>query len=385
MRSTPPTDPTPDGPEPPESPLEARFRAASWRAGRHRGLIATLLRIPLFYKLLVANGAIVALGAVIGTSVTATFVRAEPDRSTWELVGLLGFAGVVLSILVNVAILRLALAPLSSLEETARRVQSGDVAARAPDSPLADRQIDRLTTTFNAMLESLATYRQRLREVAARALNAAEEERKRVARELHDDTAQRLAALLIRLRLVRGMKDIEQRNRVLEEVRREITETLEGVRHFAHGLRPPALDELGLVPAIQSFARTLTRSSGLPISVTAELPEREGMLLRPEAELALYRIVQEALSNVVRHAEAERAEVRIRASAREIVAIVEDDGWGFSVETTIKEGQGLGLFGMKERAEYIGGTVEIESRPGEGTRVRAVVPTASSADDASAI
>jgi signal transduction histidine kinase len=259
----------------------ARKAAGPRRTGA-RGLIRAVLRTPLFYKLLVANAAVIALGAVAGTSLAAAFVRAEPERSTWELIGLLVLAGIVLSVMVNAAILRLALAPLRSLEETARRVQEGDVDARAPGSPLADRQLEGLTDTFNAMLESVAGYRRRLREVAARALNAAEEERKRIARELHDDTAQRLAALLIRLRIVRGMTRIEDRNRVLEEVRREITETLEGVRHFARGLRPPALDELGLLPAIQSYARSLAGAARLRIDVDGDLSDA---VLSPEAEL----------------------------------------------------------------------------------------------------
>src|SRR5690606_6374154 len=140
------------------------------------------------------------LGAIAGTATTIRFLRVATDHSPAELIVLFAAAGTVLSVLVNAIILRLALDPLSILERTAKRVQDGDTDARAPYSPFADRDLTHLTWTFNGMLESLSLYRRQIREVAARALNASEEERKRIARELHDETAQTLAALLIRLR-----------------------------------------------------------------------------------------------------------------------------------------------------------------------------------------
>ncbi len=337
-------------------------------------LARVLLRLPLFYKILIANAAIVILGAAVGTALTAEFVRAAPHRSTLELVGLFAAAGVVVSVVVNVVILRLALAPLRLLERTAERVQRGDMDARAPLSPLADPGLERLTGTINGMLDSLAAYRRRLRDVAARALHAEEEERKRIARELHDETAQSLAALLIRLRLARRAGDPEARDALLDEARREIAATIEGVRRFARGLRPPALDELGLVPAIAAHARTLAEAAGLRVEVEADPVDG---LLSAQEELALYRIVQEALSNVVRHADTREARVRVERRGGAVVATVEDRGRGFRIdEAAAAEGRGLGLFGMRERAAYVGGRVDIESRPGTGTRVRAEVPVA---------
>jgi two-component system sensor histidine kinase UhpB len=334
--------------------------------------IRALLRVPLFYKILIANALIVIAGAIAGTATTAQFVRAAPTRSTLELVGLLTAAGVVVSVLVNAVILRLALSPLNLLAETATRVQDGELDARAPYSMLADRDLTHLTWTFNGMLESLALYRKQLREIAARALRAEEEERKRIARELHDETAQTLAALLIRLRLARGAENAEARDAMLDDVRREIAEALEGVRRFARGLRPPALDELGLVPAIESYARMLEEASSIPVSIEAEPVAK---LLSPEAELVLYRVVQEALSNAVRHAAAKHITVRIRRSRGNVVAIVEDDGRGFPVEEVLAgPAAGLGLFGMKERTAYMGGRLEIHSEVGKGTRVIAEVP-----------
>ncbi|HEX7117934.1 MAG TPA: ATP-binding protein [Longimicrobiales bacterium] len=352
--------------------LRPARRAPEPRRGRIPAPLRRLLGVPLFYKILIANSAIVIGGAVAGTMVTAEFVRTRPDRSIFELVGLLATAGVVMSVLANALILRVALSPLRHLQRTASAIQSGTLDARAPVSPVADRDLARLIRTFNLMLDGLEGNRERLREIAARALYAEEEERKRIARELHDETAQSVAAILIRLRLMRGVEDAARREALLEEVREELASTLEGIRRYARGLRPPALDELGLVPAIQAYARTLAEGTGLAISVDAE---RGGGRLTPEAELALYRMVQEALSNVVRHAEATRARVHFRPTRQSVVVVVEDDGRGFPVDEVMEAGRGLGLFGMRERAGYVGGQVEIDSKVGEGTRVRITVPT----------
>ena len=331
-----------------------------------------VLRVPLFYKILLANAMIVVLGAVVGTAITRAYLRSgHPGFSTPAFVALLALAGVAVTVLVNALILRLALSPLDLLEQTAARVQAGDVDARVPSSPVADRELERLSLTFNGMLDSLESYRQRLRDVAARALAAEEEERKRIARELHDDTAQSLAALMLRLRVARGQEDRAARDRMLDELRAEIGEALERIRRFARGLRPPALDELGLVPALESHARTISEAAGIPVRVEAGTVDG---LLCPQAELALYRIAQEAVSNAVRHAGARSVHVGIEPTERAVVLTVRDDGLGFDVETTrTGERPGLGLFGMEERAAYLGGQVEIESRPGAGTVVRATI------------
>lgn len=329
-----------------------------------------LLRTPLFYKILIANAVLVMAGAWLGSAVTAASVRTAPERPLLEVAGLLALAGVLATVLVNALILRVALRPLEHLENTAARVQRGELSARAPRSPVADREIDRITRTFNEMLDAGEAYRTRLREVAVRALTAAEEERKRIARELHDETAQLLAVLLIRIRLVRGAEP-EAADALLEDMRREIGEALEGVRRFARGLRPPALDELGLVPAIEAHVRSLREATGIDVTIDAASVGRD---LPPEAELAVYRIVQEALSNVVRHSGATRAEVHLAREAETLRLCVRDDGHGFDVAAMKRPGGGLGLFGMEERAAYLGGRVEVESRPGAGTTVRAEVP-----------
>jgi signal transduction histidine kinase len=177
--------------------------------------------------------------------------------------------------------------------------------------------------------------------------------------------------LRVRLRVARSLEEGEARTQLLERLSAELGEATEEVRRIAQGLRPPALDMLGLAPAIESCARGSAEAAG--VELDTELEPVEG-LLTAEAELALYRIVQEALSNVARHAGAGTVRVRLVAGAGTVTATVADDGRGFAVEAELASG-GLGLFGMQERAGYVGGTVAIESEPGGGTQVRATIPT----------
>jgi two-component system, NarL family, sensor histidine kinase UhpB len=330
------------------------------------GVRRTLLRLPLFYKILVANALI--LSAVL---VAAGLLTHDATRNGEAgLFALLFGGGLLVSVVSNALILKLALRPLQSLHRTAEQVQAGDLAARVAASELADAELEQLMLTFNSIMESGDVYRRRLRDIAARALNATEEERKRIARELHDGTAQTLAALRVRLRVARAAEDAELRSQLLERIGSELGEATEEIRRIAQGLRPPALDMLGLAPAIESFARGIGDTTGLEV-VTEITPVED--LLPSEAELALYRIVQEALSNVSRHSSAARVLIRLDRTGRSVVASIEDDGRGFAVIDEMSR-RGLGLFGMQERAAYVGGTVEIDSEPGRGTRIRATIP-----------
>ncbi len=336
-------------------------------------LMKHLLRVPLFYKILVANAVIVALVAL------ALVIAVHRELGTDVVAGtilIVALVGLLLSLLVNAVIVRFALLPLERLEQTAARVHAGIDDARALPTPLADRELARLIATFNDMLDRTAAQRRRLREVNIRALAAAEDERKRIARELHDGTAQTLAALRVRLRLARTSPDAEARNRILEEISDEIGAAIDEVRRMARGLRPPALDMLGLAPAIESHARIMAEAGGLRLVLDVDAHERA---LASEAELAVYRIVQESLSNVVRHAGAETVRVALGRRGDMVEAVIEDDGSGFTLERTQSDsGRGLGLFGMQERASYVGGVVDIDSQPGRGTRICVRVPIAES-------
>lgn len=213
--------------------------------------------------------------------------------------------------------------------------------------------------------------RQRLRDFGADALGAAEEERQRIARELHDDTAQRLSALLVRIRAESRGGDGDS-HPFLEELRSEILEITEGVRRIARGLRPPALQDAGLGAALQSHVRAVADGASADVDLSVD---RVDEILDQDAKLALYRIAQEALSNALRHSGAERVEVVVREREGGALLEVRDDGRGFDVRHVPEaEGRGLGILGMHERAHGAGGQLEIESAPDRGTTVRAVVP-----------
>lgn len=364
---------------------------AEWRArrnGRNRfGEILSrsvdvagrrLLRFPLFQKILIANAALIVVAAVAASWLTARGGTADGLLDAGALAAIIVTAA-LLSAGVNAAILRLALRPLRELERTAARVRTGDLDVRAKVSPLADPEMERLIETFNAVLDSGMRYRRRLREVAARALEATEAERKRLARELHDGTAQTLAAIRVRLRLARACVDADLRATQLDQVGADVGEAIEEVRRMAKGLRPPSLDMLGLGAAIEAYARPFADAAGIELEYQSR---GIGSSLAPEVELALYRILQESLSNVVRHSGASRVKVSLRRAADAVILSVEDDGRGFQLEEVMHEDdRGLGLFGMQERAGYVGGRVGIQSEPGAGTRVTAIMPVAGDTEE----
>lgn len=220
-----------------------------------------------------------------------------------------------------------------------------------------------------------------LRAFAARILKAQEEERKRIAQELHDETIQSLILLCRRLDMVEGESALSpSASQDLGAARSSAEKVVEGLRGFARVLRPPTLDELGLVAAIR---RLLTDAGDRSHFQTRLLVSGVERRLAPDAELGLYRIVQEALRNVERHAGATLATVKIAFTNPTLTVEVVDNGKGFVPELGMAElavhGQ-LGLLGMNERAQLLGGKVQIDSRPGSGTRVAITVPVPVEAD-----
>ncbi|HYO48179.1 MAG TPA: ATP-binding protein [Gemmatimonadota bacterium] len=330
--------------------------------------VRPLLRVRLFTKILVANSVLVSLSALAGALAGAELAAGSERQAVVVAVPVV-LAGLVLTVLVDAVILQLALDPLHRLERAAERVGAGDLSARAPRSALADRDLARLVDAFNDALERVALYRRKLGEAAARAVRREEEERDRVARALQEDTAQRLAALLLQLRITAGGPQRAAGLEVLlEETRREIAAALDVIRDYAVARRPRVLDELGLEAAVEAYGSEL-EAGGLRVEVDATAG---GLERDPALELDLYRIVREALDNVVEHSDASRAIVHIARDAGRVAVSVEDDGRGFDVDAVLSS-EALGLFEMRERAVASGGTLLIDSRPGGGTRIRATV------------
>jgi two-component system sensor histidine kinase UhpB len=334
-----------------------------------------LLGLPILYKVLFANSAIVMLGAIAGTWVTIETVRQAPDGAFYELAILFAFAGIVLSVIANYLVLRAAFQPLAELEKTALAVKDGDFSARAIEATFTDPQVAHLAETFNATLDELERDRTELRSLASQVVRAQEEERKRISRELHDDTAQILFAQILRLTALKGSPDAKVQD-VASTLEAMTVEALEGVRRLALELRPPALDDLGLLAALGELAQRISDQTGIPVDYQARgLKGR----MPAEMELVLYRIAQEALMNVAKHAHASRAWLDLERTEQEVTLSVRDDGSGFDLASATQRddrGVGLGLFGMEERAHLVGGDLKIDTKQGESTRILARIPLA---------
>jgi PAS domain S-box-containing protein len=212
-------------------------------------------------------------------------------------------------------------------------------------------------------------------------ISAQEEEQRRIARELHDETGQSLTSLLVGLRALEDSRSLEEARTRVGELRQITARALDEVRRLAWGLRPVALDELGLVAALEQYAAEYARSWGLAVDVEARGLNSDR--LPAPVETALYRIVQEALTNSAKHAGAQKVNVVIQRHAASVQVIVVDDGCGFDAEAALKPGgpgTRLGLHGMRERAILLNGSVTIESAPGEGTTVYAWIPLSETHD-----
>jgi signal transduction histidine kinase len=207
-----------------------------------------------------------------------------------------------------------------------------------------------------------------------RAVEASERERLRWAHELHDETLQDLSALKLVLQSARAQGDPAQVQRMLDEAIQRVDGQVENLRGLITRLRPAALDRLGLAAGLEALATDTSRRSGLEVAVHLDLAYEAGRhpeRLMPEIELAVYRIVQEALTNVTRHAAATHAVVAVEERPHELAVEVGDDGAGFDRQATAP---GFGLLGMEERAALVDGRLEVEGEIGHGTRVRVAIP-----------
>jgi signal transduction histidine kinase len=241
---------------------------------------------------------------------------------------------------------------------------------RVVDGPGFSSEDERLIRSFASTAATAVHTAQSVEEDRLRrSLEASEQERRRWARELHDETLQGLGGLRVLLAsaVKRGGDALEKAAR---EAIDQTTEQIESLRALIAELRPAALDELGLEPAIRGLADRTAATQGLAIDVETDLGGSDAdFRLDPECETVIYRLVQEALNNVAKHARAQHVTVKLTRVSGQVQIEIRDDGHGFDPEVT--DG-GFGLMGMRERAALVGGTVEIESRPGEGTAVRAV-------------
>lgn len=266
--------------------------------------------------------------------------------------------------------------PLSAVTEQAERVAAGE--PFIPPDVSGPAEVEALVAAFNHMVTQLGQQRNTLHDYATRMLYSQEEERNRISRDLHDETAQELVGLMQRIDLCRlPAGDNREVLAALDELSELTARTLAGVRRMSQALRPLILEDLGLVAAIQTIADDLDEQLPMPSGqVFCKVIGQEQRLL-PEVELTAFRIVQEALTNVRKHAAmADRVYVTVEFGPRTLRISVEDNGDGFDLAGLRSEsnGQHLGLIGMRERAELLSGTLEIVSHPGEGTQVALEMP-----------
>jgi len=236
--------------------------------------------------------------------------------------------------------------------------------------PRFTQQDLRLAETFAGRAAAAADLSTRVaRDTVARVVDAQEVERRRLARELHDETGQALTSILLGLRAVEEADIGDEAREATARLREQVVETLHDVRRLAVELRPSALDDFGLVPALERLVETFREQTGIPVELETVLGETR---LPPPVETALYRIVQEALTNVIKHSRASRVSVLVTRKGDSVAAVVEDDGVGFTPDE-VRDG-GLGLVGMRERIALLGGRLTVESEPERGTTLVAVVP-----------
>jgi two-component system, NarL family, sensor histidine kinase UhpB len=271
-------------------------------------------------------------------------------------------AAVAIGLAVNLVLMRRRFAPLDKLIEEMEKV---DLSRPGPTLPPSidglgeTEEVARLELAFLRMMSRLEAERKR---AGSAALRAQEEERARIARELHDEVNQSLTGLLLRLEAAREAAPPELEEE-LEETKSLANQAMRELLSLARQLRPTALDDLGLAAAVAGQVEQVARSG-----VAAELVEEGDFSdLDSDVQLVVYRVAQEALSNAARHSRAERIAVDLRRAGDGVELDVSDDGRGFAFEESER---GLGIAGMRERALLLGGDLTIESRPGRGTTVR---------------
>jgi len=318
--------------------------------------------VTLFSRVVAINvGLLVA--AALALALTPATVSARPRLAEAAVLAV----GSAVVIAVNVMLLRRVFGPLEQLTAIMGRVDP-----RAPGRRLAlaraDPEVDALCGSFNGMLDRLEDER---RTSARRALAAQERERSRLARELHDELGQTLTGVVLQLEGLRRSAPDALRP-AIEEVQEAVRAGGEDVREISRGLRPHALDEFGLRSALLSLAAQTADHSGIRIrtALAGDVPA-----LPPEVDLAIYRVAQEALTNVARHAGAREVALGLTAGDGLVCLTVGDDGRG--ITELEAAGRNTGLGGMHERALLVGGTLAVRAHAEGGTEVRLVVPTGS--------
>jgi two-component system sensor histidine kinase UhpB len=342
---------------------------------RKRVLFVRNWHLSLFEKVILVNTIMLVAEALAGLWITSHSLEAHHYLIDTGFIVL----ATILTLLTNIILLRMSFRPLFGLLATIRAVSAGKTLTRATIKP-SDMEIAELAQAFNTMLDRLEAAR---REQTALILQAQEEEQRRLALELHDETGQNLTALLIHAEVLNqylqalpeSAISADARERLDSGLRRLTTltqNTLENIRMLAQQLRPSVLDDLGLPAAFRWLVEDSRQRLNLTVDLSIEGISETAHTLPAACETALFRIAQESLTNIARHAHAQHASISLLQDRQCVRLQVHDDGCGFdpgAVKYT-----GSGILGMQERAALPGGTLTISSQPGRGTTVEAILP-----------
>ncbi len=317
-------------------------------------------RRALFTQVVALNAALICLAALFAASLAGLSVE-----ETGRVLLVIGSAAAI-SLFVNLAVLRRRFEPLENLIEEMEKVDLSRPGANLPpsiDGRAETEEVERIELAFLRMMRRLEAERRR---AGTAALRAQEEERARVARDLHDEVNQSLTGVLLRLEAAREAAPPELEAE-LDETKALANQAMRELLSLARQLRPSALDDLGLKAAIGGLVENL----GLSGAEAAFVADGDFADVAEDRQLVVYRVAQEALSNAARHSEANRVEARLSRRGGGVELAVSDDGRGFAFAEA--EQGGLGLAGMRERAMLVGGELTVESRPGRGTTVRLTI------------
>ena len=343
---------------PARSPGKASVRKEAWIPRWLRAILA----VPLEEKLLGANLVIVGVAAFVLFGP----IHLNPGRLTDALVVI---SALTAGALANFGLVKIALRPITIMEGVARRVSEGRLAERIPPSIFADRDLAQLSMTINDMLNNLAAGRERMRKLGAEVVYAEEKERVRIAHELHESVGQALAAATFQTAAIANeIGDHEAAQRVAE-VRQLLRSSIEEIRNVSRSLHPRVTADLGLPSALEALADATMQRSLIDVTTKVEV---SGVVIPPALSATMYRIAQEALRNVERHADAGSATLKLVALPGYIELEVTDDGRG--LEGPLEKKRADARFAkMRERLSLAGGDLLIDTTEDSGTRIRAWV------------
>ncbi len=324
-------------------------------------MIANTPRRSLLWRL-VGTTAPVLVVAAVALIVTPISISSNPVLTEALALG----AGLAIMLAVLVVLVRWTLSPLRELTRELAAIDPGRPGQRVREPEAAPREVEDLARAFNGLLERVETEQRRS---ARAALSAQEEERLRIAREIHDQVGQTLTAATIEVERA-ASSDGPVDDELLDRIARSVQQGLDDVRRIGRDLRPEALDDLGLGNALITLCRRMSVADG--VRVSARLPSA-GAPLSPEVELVVYRIAQEAITNAVRHAGAAQILLTLERPGEAVELRVADDGRGLP---ELLPEDTAGIAGMRERARLVDGELELRRLPEGGTEVRLAVPGA---------